>query len=97
MSASELLAERKTLLLARSSLQRLEIAREADLFRESLNWRRLVSSAASAGSLRPLIFGVLTLAAGRSRLARILGVATRVIAIVKMVQAVRGMARRKAQ
>jgi hypothetical protein len=87
--------ERKTLLLARSSLQRLEIAREADLLRESLRWRKLASSAAGAGSLRPLILGALVLAAGRGRIASFLGVATRVIAIFKIVKALRGAAARR--
>ena len=94
-SASELLARRKALLLARSSLHRLALAHEADLLRQSLQWRNLASSATSATGLRTLIFGALMLVAGRSRIARILGVATRVIAVVKMVQAVRGMARKR--
>ena len=92
----ELLAERKALLLARSSLYRLSLAREAGVLRESLRWRNLASSATHAGALRPLIFGALMLMAGRSRLARVLGLATRIIAIVKTVQALRGVARRKA-
>ena len=95
-SASQLLAQRKALLLARSSLHRLALAHEADLLRQSLRWRNLASSARSASGLRPLIFGALMLVAGRSRIARILGVATRVIAVVKTVQAIRGMARKKA-
>jgi hypothetical protein len=96
-SASELLAQRKALLLARSSLYRLALAHEADLLRQSLQWRNLASSARSATGLRPLIFGALLLVAGRSRIARIVGVATRVIAVVKTVQAIRAMARKKAR
>jgi hypothetical protein len=95
-SAGELLAERKALLLARSSLYRLALAHEADLLRQSFTLRNLASSATGAGALKPLIFGALLLVAGRSRIARLLGLATRVIAVVKMVQAVRGAARRKA-
>jgi hypothetical protein len=91
----ELLADRKVLLLARSSLYRLSLAREAEALRESLRWRNLASSATHAGALRPLVFGALMLMAGRSRVARILGVAARIIAIVKTVQALRGIARRK--
>ncbi len=92
----EFLAERKALLLARSSLYRLTLAREAGSLRESLQWRNLASSARHSGALRPLVFGALLLMAGRSRLARVLGLATRIIAIVKTVQALRGIARRKA-
>jgi hypothetical protein len=92
----ELLADRKALLLARSSLYRLSLAREAGLLRESLQWRNLASSATHSGALRPLVFGALMLVAGRSRLARVLGVAARIVAIVKTVQALRGIARRKA-
>jgi hypothetical protein len=95
-SEGERLAQRKALLLARSSLHRLALAHETDLLRQSLQWRNLASSARSATGLRPLIFGALMLVAGRSRIARILGVATRVIAVMKMVQAIRGMARKKA-
>jgi hypothetical protein len=94
-SGRELLADRKVLLLARSSLYRLSLAREAEALRESLRWRNLASSATHAGALRPLVFGALMLMAGRSRVARILGVAARIIAIVKTVQALRGIARRK--
>jgi hypothetical protein len=91
----ELLADRKALLLARSSLYRLSLARETGLLRESLRWRNLASSATHSGALRPLAFGALMLLAGRSRVARILGLAMRIIAIVKTVQALRGIARRK--
>jgi hypothetical protein len=93
---SELLAGRKVLLLARSSVYRLELARESDLLRQSLQWRNLASSAKGSGAVKPLIFGALMLVAGRSRIARLLGVAARIIAIVKTVQALRGVARRKA-
>src|SRR5471032_2806902 len=89
VSASELLAERKTLLLARSALYRLALARESDLLRQSLNLRNLASSVTGAGALRPLVFGALLLVAGRSRIARLLGVAARIIAIVKTVQTLR--------
>jgi hypothetical protein len=95
LGAGELLRERKALLLARSSLYRLELAREADLLRQSLEWRNLASSAKSAGMIRPLIVGALILVTGRSRLAKILALATRVLAVVKMVQGVREIARRR--
>ncbi|HEX7403386.1 MAG TPA: hypothetical protein VF287_05190, partial [Usitatibacter sp.] len=60
----ELLADRKALLLARSSLYRLSLARETELLRESLRWRNLASSATHSGALRPLAFGALMLLAG---------------------------------
>jgi hypothetical protein len=83
------LAQRKTLLLARSSLYRLTLAREADVLRESLHWRNVLSSAAHSGAWRPLALAALLLVAGRGRIAGFLRLATRALAVAKLVQAVR--------
>jgi len=89
------LADRKGLLLARSSLYRLTLARDAQLLRESLQWRNLASSATHSGAARPLLFGALMLLAGRSRLGAIVGLATRALMLVKAASAVIGMLRRR--
>jgi hypothetical protein len=95
MSDSTPLADRKALLVARSSLYRLMLARDAEVLRESLQPRNLASAATSSGALRPLLFGALTLMAGRSRVGAIVGLATRALMLVKAAQAVIGMMRRK--
>jgi hypothetical protein len=95
MSEPTPLADRKALLVARSSLYRLTLARDMQGLRESLRPRNLASSATSSGALRPLLFGALTLVAGRSRVGAVVGLATRALMLVKAAQAVIGMARRK--
>ncbi len=95
MSDSKSLAGQKALLLARSSLHRLTLARDAQALRESLQWRNLASSATSSGALRPLLFGALMLVAGRSRLSALVGLATRAVMLVKAGRAAIGLMRRK--
>ena len=95
MSDPDYLADRKALLLTRSSLYRLTLARDAQALRESLQWRNLASSAASAGPMRPLLFGALMLLAGRSRIAAVVGLATRALMLVKAARVVIGLMRRK--
>ncbi len=95
MSDPAPLPDRKALLLARSSLYRLTLARDAQRLRESLQWRNLASSATHSGAGRPLLFGALMLVAGRSRLAALVGLATRAVMLVKAARAVIGMMGRK--
>src|SRR5258705_2237759 len=95
MSDSSPLADRKALLVASSSLYRLMLARDAEVLRESLQPRNLASAATSSGALRPLLFGALTLVAGRSRVGAIVGLATRALMLVKAAQVVIGLMRRK--
>ncbi len=95
MSDSSPLADRKALLVARSSLYRLMLARDAEVLRESLQPRNLASAATSSGALRPLLFGALALVAGRSRVGAIVGLATRALMLVKAAQVVIGLMRRK--
>ncbi len=83
------LAERKSLLLARSSLHRLTLARDVGSLRESLHWRNMLSSAAHSGVWRPLALAALLLVVGRRRIAGFLGLATRAVAVAKFVQALR--------
>jgi hypothetical protein len=70
-SASELLALRKEVLLARSSLQRLKIARDAGALRESLRWPRAAAAVVASPQGRSVLFGALLLLAGRGRFARL--------------------------
>jgi hypothetical protein len=95
MSDSKPLADQKALLLARSSLYRLKLARDALVLRESLQWRHLASSATSSGMVRPLLFGALMLVAGRSRLSTLVGLATRAVMLVKGARAMMGMVHRR--
>ena len=80
----ELLALRREVLVARSSLQRLKIGRDVDALRESLNWPRALRAAASTPQGRSLLFGVLLLAAGSGRLARMVRMAAGVLAVAKL-------------
>ena len=89
------LADRKALLLARSSLHRLTLARDALALHKSLQWRNLASSATHSGAARPLLYGALMLLAGRSRLSALVGLATRAVMLVKAARVVMGMVRRK--
>lgn len=84
------LADRKALLLARSSLHRLQLSHEADALRESLNWRNLASSAASSGAMRPLAIGAIILIAGRKRISSLVRLATGAIMVVKVVRTLLG-------
>jgi hypothetical protein len=93
-SSQEDLAARKSLLLARSALYRLTLARETVALRESLDWRRVGSAAAGSLPVRPLIVGALILVAGRKRIASLLRLATQAIMLVKVFRAVREMAAR---
>jgi hypothetical protein len=83
-SRQELLALHKEVLVARSSLQRLKIGRDVDALRESLQWRRALGTAASMPQVRSLLFGVLLLAAGRGRLARMVRMAATALAVAKL-------------
>lgn len=91
-SQSEMLAARKSLLVARSSLDRLTMVREVDALREGLQWRRVGAAMATSAPVRPVILGALVLLAGRKRIAKAIGLATQAIMLVKLVGAVRKLA-----
>ena len=86
MNSTEL-ARRKELLLARSSLYRLALARDALALRESLQLRNLASSVVHSSGWRPLALGALMLIVGRSRIGGTLGIASRVLGLVRMFRA----------
>jgi hypothetical protein len=86
----EELAARKALLLARSSMYRLQVVHEVQALRESLSPRRMASSI----PLRPVAFGILAFLASRSRFARIAGWAARGLMALRLVRRVRGLVSR---
>lgn len=90
-SAQERLAQRKRLLLARSSLQRLEIARELDALRAALRWPRAGLALAASPPVRKALLGLLLGFAGRGRLSRLLRMAAFAVVAVKVAG---GLARR---
>ena len=71
------------MLLARSSLYRLALARDVVTVRERLTLRNLVSSAAGSAPWRPLALGATMLVLGRSKVGGALGIASRVLGFVK--------------
>jgi hypothetical protein len=83
-SRQELLALRREVLVARSSLQRLKIGRHADALRESLQWSRALRAATSTPQGRSLLFGVLLLMTGSGRLARMVRMAAAALAVAKL-------------
>jgi hypothetical protein len=84
------LAARKSLLLARSSMHRLQLTHEMQVLRESLTPRRI----ASAIPLRAVALGLLAFIASRTRFASIAGWAARALMVLRVVRSVRGMVAR---
>lgn len=75
---------RKQVLLARSSLDRLQIAHEAAAARESTRWPRIGIAFASAAG-RSVLFGLLaSMIVGRGRAARLLRGAAIAVALAKL-------------
>jgi hypothetical protein len=83
-SAREILAARRQVLVARASLQRLEVRHELGSLRESLRWPRLAASIGASSRGRSALFGLVLLAAGRRRLARLLGAAAAGLVLAKL-------------
>lgn len=82
--ADEELALRKEILVARSSLTRLQVRQEALLLRHSLSWRRVGAAAAASPAARDAVFLLAAAGLGRSRVARWLAVAGRILAVVRL-------------
>lgn len=79
----EILALRKDLLVARAQLQRLKIAEQAGQLRRGLNWRNAATTFTSSPG-RSLVFGLLLLVAGRSKVANVVRIAAGAVALVKV-------------
>ena len=86
----ESLAARKQLLVAQSTLYRLQLVHESRVLRRSLFTPRTALSVATSAPVRPLIFSALLLVVGRGRLARLIRGAMMILTVVKVVRAAAG-------
>jgi hypothetical protein len=78
------LAARKQLLIARSTLTRLQIQSELLGLRDSVSWTRIGLRAATSAPVRSAMFGLALSRLGHNRMARLLGLASKVILAAKM-------------
>jgi len=81
---SELLAQRKQLLLARSSLGRLQIQHQVGNVYASVSWTRIGIRAATSLPVRSALFGLVVSRLGDSRVAQLISLASKVILFAKM-------------
>ena len=77
--ASEELALRKQLLVMRASVQRLRTAQLMGVLHEELRMPRLATSALRSRAVRSMLIAAVALVAGRTRVARVLRMATVVL------------------
>jgi hypothetical protein len=89
----EMLAREKEQLLARSTLCRLRLHRQARGVRHSLYWKRALVAAAAAPTTRRVAFGVALSLVGLSRVTRMIVVAGRIVIYAKLASSVIGCAR----
>lgn len=80
----ENLALRKQLLRARSTLFRLRIRCEFNAMRDTLSWARTGVMAVKALPLRSAILGLALFGVSRSRLARLLALAARMLLLARL-------------
>jgi hypothetical protein len=85
-SGRELLALRKEVLVARSSLQRLRIARDLGALRESLRWPQAAAAIAGSPPGRSVLFAALLLLARRGRLVRLVRGIAMGVAVARLVR-----------
>lgn len=78
------LAARKQLLIARSTLARLQLKSELLSMRESISWTSIGLKAATSAPVRSALFGLAVSRLGHNRMARLLGLASKVILVAKM-------------
>jgi hypothetical protein len=78
------LATRKSVLLARSSLCRLQIASDVATVREGLRWPRAGIALAMSPVGRSALFGLVALVAGRGKVSRLLRAAAIALALAKV-------------
>lgn len=81
---SELLAQRKKLLLARSSLGRLQIQHQVNNVYASVSWTRIGIKAATSLPVRSAVFGLVVSRLGHSRVAQLISLASKIILFAKM-------------
>jgi hypothetical protein len=87
------LMDRKRLLVARSRLHRLELQHGVARLRETFARPGHLISMATSSAARPLIFGLLMMLAGRSRLGRLLRGAMTALSVVKAMRELGGGSR----
>jgi len=78
------LAAHKQLLIARSTLMRLHLQSELLGLRESVSWTKIGLKAATSAPVRSALFGLAVSRLGHNRMARLLGLASKVILVAKM-------------
>jgi hypothetical protein len=78
------LAGRKQLLIARSTLARLQMQSELLGLRESVSWTRIGLKAATSAPVRSALFGLALSRLGHNRVASLLGLASKAILFAKM-------------
>lgn len=91
--SAELLAIRKDLLVARSSLCRLKIGRDVARLRESASLGSVGSMVAGSAPTRELLLGLLLAGVGTGRISRLVSLAGRTLVIVRLALAALGMVR----
>lgn len=89
----EALARERESLLARSTLCRLRLHRQARSVRDALYWKRAAIAVAVAPATRRIAFGVALSLAGLSRVTRVMALATRVVIYAKLASSIIGYAR----
>lgn len=90
---TELLALQREVLLARSSLCRLKIQRDAIRLRQSVSLRQVGTAIAGSAPTRELVLGLLLSGLGGSRVSRVIAFASRGLVIARIALAAIGMLR----
>lgn len=91
--SQELLAIRKDLLVAQSSLYRLKVARDAARVRESLSPGSVGAAIAGSGPARNMALGLLLAGLGSGRVSRLIRLASRALVVARLALAAFGMLR----
>ena len=89
----ELLALRREVLVARSSLCRLKVRRDAEHLRGSMSLPGLGAGLASSAPVREVMLGLLLSRLGTGRVSRVVALASGALAVAKLVVAAMGLAR----
>ena len=90
---TELLALQREVLLARSSLCRLKIQRDAIRLRQSVSLRQVGTAIAGSAPTRQLVLGLLLSRLGGRRVSRVVAFASGALAVARIALAALGMLR----
>ncbi len=91
--SQELLAIRKDLLVAQSSLYRLKVGRDVERVRESLSLGHVGKAIAGSGPAREVALGLLLTGLGSGRASRLIRLASRALVVARLALAAFGMMR----